>query len=76
MGPTIGAQTKGTVMMMMMMAIMMRIMVMMVMIIINMLIKKLITRGIKRVEKVDVGRYEENLLAVKASPRFFFGANM
>ena len=44
MGPTIGAQTKGTVMMMMIMAIMMRmrIMVMMVMIIIkaiNMMIK-------------------------------------
>ena len=37
MGPTIGAQTKGTVMMMMIMTIMMRmrIMVMMVMIIMN-----------------------------------------
>ena len=33
--------------------------------------KNLITRGIKSVKKVDIGRFEENLLAVKASPGTF-----
>ena len=36
-----------------------------------------IKKGINSVEKVDIGRYEENLLAVTTAPLgYFFGANM